>query len=295
MHRPLLGHACLQQPAKHYNLYTAVSVHQCSKVAVDVKACRPHADRTQSRLDPTELARAGTPIQNNMAELYGIMSLLDPDEFGEEAEFLARYGGSRDQPMPSAEQVVALQARAPARRRAQRPLRRRNTRRLAHSTSTNLRCSCSQVALVVKRHVISMDDMAGHAHLSAPNDLRRPTTMRVVSSPYQHHCIAAHASCVHSHCPSTAATTYNDAAQEALRPRFLRRMKEDVEALPEKEEVVVWVELTAQQRVFYKGIYSGQARARRACPPPRVPHDQAGPRSALEAKRFAPRMGCIPL
>ena len=47
-------------------------------------------------------------------------------------------------------------------------------------------------------------------------------------------------------------------AQEALRPRFLRRMKEDVETLPEKEEVVVWVELTAQQRIFYKGIYSGQ-------------------------------------
>ncbi len=50
-------------------------------------------------------------------------------------------------------------------------------------------------------------------------------------------------------------------------------MKEDVETLPEKEEVVVWVELTAQQRVFYKGIFSGQARARRACPPPLVPHD----------------------
>ena len=43
--------------------------------------------------------------------------------------------------------------------------------------------------------------------------------------------------------------------QDALRPRFLRRMKEDVETLPEKEEVVVWVELTAQQRLFYKSIY----------------------------------------
>lgn len=52
-------------------------------------------------------------------------------------------------------------------------------------------------------------------------------------------------------------------AQEALRPRFLRRMKEDVETLPEKEEVVVWVELTAQQRIFYKGIYSGQVSFQR--------------------------------
>ncbi len=54
-------------------------------------------------------------------------------------------------------------------------------------------------------------------------------------------------------------------------------MKEDVETLPEKEEVVVWVELTAQQRVFYKGIYSGQARAPRGCRPPRMPHDACGP------------------
>lgn len=29
---------------------------------------------------------------------------------------------------------------------------------------------------------------------------------------------------------------------------LLRRMKEDVEDLPEKEEVVIWVELTAEQR-----------------------------------------------
>ena len=50
--------------------------------------------------------------------------------------------------------------------------------------------------------------------------------------------------------------------QDALRPRFLRRMKEDVETLPEKEEVVVWVELTAQQRLFYKSIYE-----RKVCSP----------------------------
>lgn len=46
--------------------------------------------------------------------------------------------------------------------------------------------------------------------------------------------------------------------QEALRPVLLRRMKEDVETLPEKEEVIVEVELTQEQRCYYKAIYSQQ-------------------------------------
>ena len=36
--------------------------------------------------------------------------------------------------------------------------------------------------------------------------------------------------------------------QGVLAPILLRRMKEDVETLPEKEEVIVWVELTQEQR-----------------------------------------------
>ncbi len=44
--------------------------------------------------------------------------------------------------------------------------------------------------------------------------------------------------------------------QEALKPILLRRMKEDVETLPEKEEVIIWVELTREQRAYYKAIYS---------------------------------------
>lgn len=47
--------------------------------------------------------------------------------------------------------------------------------------------------------------------------------------------------------------------QAELRPILLRRMKEDVEHLPEKEEVVVRVQLTAQQRHFYKAIFAKQA------------------------------------
>lgn len=38
---------------------------------------------------------------------------------------------------------------------------------------------------------------------------------------------------------------------------LLRRMKEDVEELPQKEEVVIWVELTQQQRAYYRGLYEG--------------------------------------
>lgn len=33
-------------------------------------------------------------------------------------------------------------------------------------------------------------------------------------------------------------------------------MKEDVETLPEKEEVVIWVELTSQQRAYYKCVHA---------------------------------------
>ena len=53
--------------------------------------------------------------------------------------------------------------------------------------------------------------------------------------------------------------------QEELRPILLRRMKEDVEDLPEKEEVVVRVQLTKQQRRFYNGIYEKQARLSVGC------------------------------
>ena len=35
-------------------------------------------------------------------------------------------------------------------------------------------------------------------------------------------------------------------------------MVQDVENLPEKEEVVIWVELTSQQRAYYRAIYQRQ-------------------------------------
>lgn len=49
-------------------------------------------------------------------------------------------------------------------------------------------------------------------------------------------------------------------------------MKEDVENLPEKEEVVVWVQLTHQQRSYYKALYSNQVYMRLIGSPPPPPH-----------------------
>ena len=45
------------------------------------------------------------------------------------------------------------------------------------------------------------------------------------------------------------------ALQEELRPLLLRRMKEDVETLPDKEEIIIWVELTTYQREYYKALF----------------------------------------
>lgn len=40
-------------------------------------------------------ASAGTPVQNNMRELFGILNLLNPQQFGDEADFLDVYGDDR--------------------------------------------------------------------------------------------------------------------------------------------------------------------------------------------------------
>ncbi|BDA49984.1 Chromodomain-helicase-DNA-binding protein 6 [Coccomyxa sp. Obi] len=100
-----------------------------------------------------KLLLTGTPVQNSMEELFGILNVLDPNKYDDEDEFLERFGKG----MPTLEQVQDLQAE--------------------------------------------------------------------------------------------------------LRPVLLRRMKEDVENLPDKEEVVVWVELTTEQRHFYKAIYGKQIGA----------------------------------
>ena len=55
--------------------------------------------------------RAGTPVQNSMEELFGILNVLDPEKYDDEDEFLERFGRG----MPTLEQVQDLQVRVPSR------------------------------------------------------------------------------------------------------------------------------------------------------------------------------------
>ncbi|KAG5188935.1 SNF2 family N-terminal domain-containing protein, partial [Tribonema minus] len=48
----------------------------------------------------------GTPLQNNMEELWSLMNFIEPDKFGDRARFLERYGA-----METEEQVRSLQRR----------------------------------------------------------------------------------------------------------------------------------------------------------------------------------------
>ncbi len=50
---------------------------------------------------------AGTPVQNNMRELFGLMNLLDDEKYGDEEEFFDKFGGDKE--AISLEQVQALQ------------------------------------------------------------------------------------------------------------------------------------------------------------------------------------------
>jgi superfamily II DNA or RNA helicase len=98
------------------------------------------------------LLLTGTPVQNNMRELYGLLNLLDNVTYASEADFLNRFGDERTGMSP--QQVREL--------------------------------------------------------------------------------------------------------QKALKPILLRRMKEDVETLPEKEECIIWTQLTLEQRAYYKAIFEKQ-------------------------------------
>ncbi|KAI5062349.1 hypothetical protein GOP47_0022888 [Adiantum capillus-veneris] len=55
------------------------------------------------------------------------------------------------------------------------------------------------------------------------------------------------------------AEQVRDLQENILKPRLLRRMKEDVEkSIPLKEETIIWVELTKDQRSYYKAIYENR-------------------------------------
>jgi SNF2 family DNA or RNA helicase len=53
------------------------------------------------------LLLTGTPIQNNMAELFSIMNLVNERKFPDLADFLARFGD----PVPTPDQLRDLQVR----------------------------------------------------------------------------------------------------------------------------------------------------------------------------------------
>lgn len=55
------------------------------------------------------------------------------------------------------------------------------------------------------------------------------------------------------------AEQVRDLQENILKPRLLRRMKEDVEkSIPLKEETIIWVELTKDQRSYYRAIYENR-------------------------------------
>lgn len=55
-----------------------------------------------------KLLLSGTPVQNNMRELFGILNLLNPDKHARLDEFLEEFGDE----MPTVEQVQKVQVRS---------------------------------------------------------------------------------------------------------------------------------------------------------------------------------------
>ena len=73
-----------------------------------LRACplKPEACQQPVQTLGRDLA-AGTPVQNNMRELYGLMNLLDDDKYSDEEEFFDKFGGDKE--AIKLEQVQALQ------------------------------------------------------------------------------------------------------------------------------------------------------------------------------------------
>lgn len=65
-------------------------------------ACRQSITNLQTRF---MLLLTGTPIQNNMSELFSIMNLVDENKFPELDDFLTRFGD----PVPTPDQLKDLQ------------------------------------------------------------------------------------------------------------------------------------------------------------------------------------------
>ena len=57
-------------------------------------------------------AMAGTPVQNNLGELFGLLNLLDPDRWDDEDDFFELFGGRVGHAKSTPEQIFALRVRA---------------------------------------------------------------------------------------------------------------------------------------------------------------------------------------
>jgi SNF2 family DNA or RNA helicase len=160
------------------------------------------------------LLLTGTPIQNNMSELFSIMNLVDEEKFPDLDDFLERFGD----PLPTPDQLKDLQVN------------------LFQSFETKVQSSSlKQVFFKLAEHLsASFFKLANYFSASFSE-------------------LAAFA--VTSSCHLWQLLLSIVLLQECLRPILLRRMKEDVETLPEKEEVIIWVELTTLQREYYKSLY----------------------------------------
>jgi hypothetical protein len=142
----------------------------------------------------------------------GLMSLLDQDAYGDTDDFMEQYGSDT----PSLEQIRALQV----------------------GTAT---MTLSQNRQDFWRFCIYSINCAAGLCVAHSCDLQMDACcMCGRETQLERLCLLLTGGCCDCFCVCVA--------QAALAPVLLRRMKEDVEDLPEKEEVVIWVELTAEQR-----------------------------------------------
>jgi hypothetical protein len=118
--------------------------------------CRLSIEELQTRW---LLLLTGTPIQNNMKELYSIMNLVKPDEFYNCDAFLTRFGNPPALPS-SPEQLQDLQVRTTSIRVHVTLLRARTFRRLsmaAGRTPTSWRQSSmpGTACMVATKHAMA--------------------------------------------------------------------------------------------------------------------------------------------
>jgi hypothetical protein len=186
-----------------------------------------------------------------MADLFGIMNILDPGAYDDQEAFFGRYGRE----MPTAEQVLALQVGGLL---------------LTLLLMCKLAASCGCTAeweLVERQMRTAMHCLPCLKHTTAAPDglvlCLHLQILRLPDTKLPHLCAthwATGIACKERISSSAARASLSPApllpVQDALRPVLLRRMKEDVETLPDKEEIVVWVELTPEQRHYYRAIFA---------------------------------------